>query len=87
VLAEQVPPHLDVGAVTTAILSDPAVSEVHDLHIWAVCPTLVCMTAHLRVGGTTLSEGIDAVARTRRRMEEQFGILHCVFEVEAAPPG
>jgi len=87
VLAEQVPPHLDVGAVTAAILSDPEVSEVHDVHIWAVCPTLVCMTAHLRVGGTTLREATDTVGRTRHRMEEDFGILHCVFEVEAGLPG
>jgi cobalt-zinc-cadmium efflux system protein len=85
VLTERMPRHLSAAAVEKVALSVPRVTEVHDLHIWAVCPTLVCMTAHVRVEEMSVREGMDVASTLRTRMAEEFGILHSVFEVEAAP--
>jgi cobalt-zinc-cadmium efflux system protein len=85
VLTERVPRHLSSEAIERVARSVPRVTEVHDLHVWAVCPTLVCMTAHVRVEEMSVREGMDVASALRTRMAEEFGILHSVFEVEAGP--
>ena len=85
VLAERTPRNLSVEAIGRAALSIPSVQQVHDVHVWAVCPTLVCMTAHVRVSDMSVRECMAVVAKLRARMEKEFGILHAVFEIEATP--
>jgi cobalt-zinc-cadmium efflux system protein len=83
VLTESTPRHLSIEKIRSAALGVPHVAEVRDLHVWAVCPTLVCMTAHIQVTDMSVREGMAVVEELRRTMEEQFGILHATFEVEA----
>jgi cobalt-zinc-cadmium efflux system protein len=85
VLTERVPRYLSAEAIERVARSVPRVTEVHDLHVWAVCPTLVCMTAHVRVEEMSVREGMEVASTLRTRMAEEFGILHSVFEVEAGP--
>lgn len=85
VLTERTPRNLSTAEIARAALQVPHVAELHDLHVWAVCPTLVCMTAHVRVDEMSVREGMDVVAQLRRRMAEEFGILHSVFELETDP--
>ncbi|MGA8303387.1 MAG: cation diffusion facilitator family transporter [Thermoplasmata archaeon] len=85
VLTESTPRHLSIDAILAAALRVPNVSEVHDLHVWAVCPTLVCMTAHVQVRDMSVREGMAVVEELRKTMEDEFGILHSTFEVEAPP--
>lgn len=85
VLTERVPRRISPEAVGRSALAVPGVAELHDLHIWSVCPTLVCLTAHVQVREMSLRESREVVAALRHRMSEEFGILHAVFEVELAP--
>ncbi|MCI4369255.1 MAG: cation diffusion facilitator family transporter [Thermoplasmata archaeon] len=85
VLSERTPRNLSVEAITRAALEVPSVAELHDVHVWAVCPTLVCMTAHVRVANMSVREGMSVVAQLRTLMRDEFGILHSVFEVESGP--
>lgn len=85
VLGERTPRGLSVERVIETALAVPGVSEVHDVHVWSLCPTLVCMTAHVAVRTMSVEEWGTVAAELRRRMESDFGILHAVFEVEAAP--
>ena len=87
VLTESTPRHLSVDAIVAAALRVPSVTEVHDVHVWAVCPTLVCMTAHIQVGDMSVREGMTVVEALRNTMQEEFGILHATFEVEARSSG
>ncbi|MCI4372954.1 MAG: cation diffusion facilitator family transporter [Thermoplasmata archaeon] len=82
VLTERTPRNLSTDRILRSAMEVPGVSEIHDLHVWAVCPTLVCMTAHVQLREMPLSECAEVVSRLRTRMEEEFGILHSVFEVE-----
>jgi cobalt-zinc-cadmium efflux system protein len=86
VLTERTPRNLSTDSILRSALEVPGVAEVHDLHVWAVCPTLVCMTAHVQLREMPLSESTRIVAVLRARMERDFGILHSVFEVEPIPP-
>lgn len=86
VLTERVPRGISVAAVTASIGEVPRVRGVHDLHIWAVCPTLVCMTAHVWVEEMAMNEGAEVTAALRERVEREFGVVHSVFELESEPP-
>ena len=86
VLTERTPRNLSVDAIERAARAVPHVAQLHDLHVWAVCPTLVCMTAHVQVDDISLRDSMKVVAELRARMAEEFGILHSVFEVETGGP-
>ena len=51
VLLESTPPTISASQVAAAIESLPGVKNVHDLHIWAVEPRLIMLTAHVLVDG------------------------------------
>ncbi len=85
VLTERTPRNLSVDAIERSALSVPRIVALHDLHVWAVCPTLVCMTAHVRVEEMSVRDGMEVVAELRDRMADEFGILHAVFELETGP--
>jgi cobalt-zinc-cadmium efflux system protein len=84
VLGERIPRGLSMGKVIETALAVPGVAEVHDVHVWSLCPTLICMTAHVTVRNMSVQEWGDVAATLRERMESEFGILHAVFEVESA---
>jgi cobalt-zinc-cadmium efflux system protein len=86
VLTERTPRNLSTDRIRASALEVPGVAELHDLHVWAVCPTLVCMTAHIELRDMPLSESARIVSQLRHRMEVEFGILHSVFEVEPTAP-
>ncbi|MCI4321605.1 MAG: cation diffusion facilitator family transporter [Thermoplasmata archaeon] len=83
VLTERTPRHLSVDAVSRTALGVPGVRELHDVHIWAVCPTLICMTAHVRIDEMSVGRSMDVVEKLRVAMERDHGILHAVFQVES----
>jgi cobalt-zinc-cadmium efflux system protein len=86
VLTERTPRHLDLEAVERTALAVPGVKELHDVHIWAACPTLICMTAHVGVEEMTVGRSMDVVAELQDAVRTQHGILHSVFQVEADRP-
>ena len=82
VLTERTPGNLSLDVITASARSVPNVLEVHDVHVWAVCPTLVCMSAHVRISEMSVRESMTVVALLKETMEKEFGIVHSVFEVE-----
>ncbi len=85
VLTERTPRGISIDAISKSTLAVPGVAEVHDIHVWSVCSSLVCMTAHVAVREMSLKESIDVVESLRARMEREFGILHATFQVECPP--
>ncbi|WP_020651862.1 cation diffusion facilitator family transporter [Massilia niastensis] len=75
-----VPPGVDPGAVRAFLAGWPGVSEVHDLHIWAMSTTETALTAHVVMpGGYPGDQVIDAMVE---RLREDFAIHHCTLQVE-----
>lgn len=85
VLTERIPRGLSVEAIQKAAQTVPGVGHVHDIHVWSVCSTLVCMTAHVEVDEMPLRSSIQVIDRLRERMEKDFGILHATFQLECLP--
>jgi cobalt-zinc-cadmium efflux system protein len=86
VLTEKTPRKLSIDAIRRAALDVPGVSEVHDVHVWAVCSALVCMTAHVGVRDMSVRDSMGVLHALRSRMANEFGILHATFEIEAYAP-
>jgi len=75
-----VPPNVDAGKVQAFLAGQPGVTEVHDLHIWAMSTTETALTAHLVIpGGYPGDATIDAIEHTLR---EKYAIHHSTLQVE-----
>lgn len=83
VLAENAPPHLSLDAIEASLTSVAGVLEVHDVHVWSVRPTLICMTGHVTVADMPVSGSTDPMTRLTEMAMERFGVLHSVFQMEA----
>jgi len=80
VLLEATPPGLDAEEIGRAILTQPGVVEVHDLHVWQITSGFPSLSAHVLV-----RQGDDCHA-IRRGLEhvlrESFGVTHTTLQVD-----
>ncbi len=78
------PKGIDPKAVKAWLGEQPGVTEVHDLHIWAMSTTETALTAHLiRPGGDTQGEAPDHFLREAcNGLNERFGIGHSTLQLE-----
>ncbi len=77
---DAVPAGIDPAAVTAYLGQLPGVSEVHDLHIWALSTTDNALTVHL-VRGDTADDPV-LLERVPAELRERFGIGHTTVQLE-----
>jgi len=81
VLLEGVPYGIDVNAVERRIIELKGVKGVHDLHIWCITPTRMCiMSAHVVVSKEADKKKLlsDLISM----LKEEFGIDHTTIQLE-----
>ena len=82
IFMEGSPGEIDPEAVGRAVVAQPEVVEVHDLHVWTVTSGFPAFAAHVLV-----DPGADCHA-VRRRLEsllsERFGLTHTTLQVDHA---
>ncbi|HEY2594950.1 MAG TPA: cation diffusion facilitator family transporter [Chloroflexota bacterium] len=81
VLLEATPRHLDMSAIETAMLAEPGVESVHDLHLWTITSGFDAMSGHVRSNGRPSQEVLHDL---RTMLRDRFGIEHITLQVEAA---
>jgi cobalt-zinc-cadmium efflux system protein len=81
---DAVPARVDRPAIETYLAGLPGVSEVHDLHIWAMSTTEVALTAHLVRPAAGLDDAL--LAQACRDLSQRFGIHHATLQVESGDP-
>lgn len=82
-LFDGVPAHIDPQAVHDCLAALPGVTEVHDLHIWAMGTSHVALTAHLVM---PQSQADDAfLNEATEQMHDCFEITHVTLQVVKAP--
>ena len=80
---DAVPRGIDRGAVEAWLRGLPGVTDVHDLHIWAMGTTETAMTVHLvRPGAVDDGFVREAAAVASGR----FQIAHATFQIESGDP-
>jgi len=81
---DAVPEGIDTAAVAAYLAALPGVTEVHDLHIWAMSTTETALTAHL-----VIPDGRDddaLLARVCAELHDRFGIEHTTVQIECGNP-
>ncbi|MBI1396526.1 MAG: cation diffusion facilitator family transporter [Betaproteobacteria bacterium] len=75
-----VPAHIEVSEVEAFLLDRPGVTDVHDLHIWAMSTTESALTVHLVMpDGHPGDDFMDGVMHALR---ERFSVHHSTLQVE-----
>lgn len=79
-LFDGVPESIDLAAVNTWLRRQPGVTEVHDLHVWAMSTTEIALTAHLVMPAG--HPGDAFFERAARALHDEFGITHPTLQIE-----
>jgi cobalt-zinc-cadmium efflux system protein len=83
VLMQGVPAGLDLAQIREALLTNPDVAAVHDLHVWALGSKKAVLTAHV-----VLRDSKADLDRVRGKLgallDDRFGIQHATLQVERA---
>lgn len=84
VLMQGVPEGLDLDQVRNALSQHAGVSEVHDLHVWALGSQQRVLTAHIVLGVDAVAA--DAVrAELASMIEQKFDIHQATLQMEVTP--
>lgn len=77
---DAVPAHIRLDEVKDFLLQQPGVTELHDLHIWAISTTQAALTVHL-----VMPQGYDDtfITNLRKYLQTSFGIGHMTVQIES----
>lgn len=81
-ILDAVPQGIDRKAVHQYLQEITGVSQVHDLHIWAMSTYENCLTAHLIMPENTLWDSEESYAAIGASLKEKFNIHHVTLQVE-----
>lgn len=83
IFLEAAPADVDPDALGDKLVAQPAVVEVHDLHVWQITSGQAALSAHV------LAESGGDCHAVRRGLEEllrhDYGITHATLQVDHAP--
>jgi cobalt-zinc-cadmium efflux system protein len=77
---DAVPPGVDLQRIREFLAGQPGVTDVHDLHVWALSTTGNALSAHLVIPtGHPGDAAVDAIVLTLR---EEFSMQHATLQVD-----
>jgi cobalt-zinc-cadmium efflux system protein len=76
---DAVPKNIDIDAVRNYLENLPEVTNIHDLHIWALSTTDAALTVHL---STKTQTDVLFITNVQHQLHEQFEIEHATIQVE-----
>ncbi|MFN4179103.1 MAG: cation diffusion facilitator family transporter [Armatimonadota bacterium] len=82
ILMEGVPFGIDTQSVRDILTSLPNVRQVHDLHIWSLCSSCLCLSAHLVVDEEGMKDINSILSSAQETLRRQFHIHHATLQVE-----
>lgn len=82
-LFDGVPASIDLDAVRDCLLVLPNVTELHDLHVWALATNENALTAHLVVKAST-GQTHGLLEKARENLHDLFEIRHVTLQIETA---
>lgn len=82
-LFDGVPANIDPQAVHDCLAALPGVTQVHDLHIWAMGTSHVALTAHLVMPQGHADDAF--LAEATQQLHDRFEITHVTLQVVKTP--
>jgi cobalt-zinc-cadmium efflux system protein len=79
ILLESTPAHIPLPAVRGQLEAIPGIESVHDLHVWAVTPAVVAMSAHCIVREPDKHQHVLEHIHDAMQL---FGIQHVTIQLE-----
>ncbi|HAT8564416.1 TPA: cation diffusion facilitator family transporter [Legionella pneumophila] len=80
ILLEGVPAGIDFNKIKAGIMSIKGISDVHDLHIWAITSDKISLTAHIVIDSRFKEELVREEVQTL--LLSQFEISHTTLQTE-----
>jgi cobalt-zinc-cadmium efflux system protein len=86
VLIQSAPKDTDVQKIREHLLGTPGVTEVHDVHVWAITSGEPVFSAHVVVDKRIFAEGTTGVLldQLSECLSEHFDVEHSTFQLEPA---
>jgi cobalt-zinc-cadmium efflux system protein len=84
IFLERSPVGIDPEAVGRALVGEPDVVEVHDLHVWTVTSGFPALAAHVLVAPESDCHAIRR--RLERMLQSRFDLEHTTLQVDHAEP-
>lgn len=81
---QAVPGHIDRDAVEQFLKELPGISNVHDLHIWAMSTKETALTAHLVKSDGSIDDKL--LGNIAHALREKFSIGHATIQLERCDP-
>ena len=78
---DAVPKGIDMQAIRDYLATLPQVSQIHDLHVWAISTTEVALSVHLIVSDKEPLPR-DFLNRIQRQLHDEYGIEHATIQLE-----
>ena len=78
-LFDGVPDSVDTLEVRILLLALPGVTEVHDLHVWAMDTNQIALTAHLV---TNVTDTASLLHEAEEKLQKHFEIRHVTLQQE-----
>lgn len=84
ILMEGVPYGVNTREVRDALIGLRGVQQVHDLHIWSLCSSCRCLSAHLVVDEETMKNPSLLLSDAQEMLRRQFDIHHTTLQIESS---
>jgi cobalt-zinc-cadmium efflux system protein len=85
ILLEAVPPGLSILQVQEALLTEPTIRAVSDLHIWSLSSEHISLCATVTICDMDVSSSSQLSDHLNKKLYEQFGITHTTIQFESDP--
>ncbi|HEY9089652.1 MAG TPA: cation diffusion facilitator family transporter [Anaerolineaceae bacterium] len=82
ILVEGVPEGMSIKHIGETMQAVPAVSEVHDLHVWSICSGRVALSSHVVLEQQSGRRPSEVLAELKSKLSGQFGIEHTTIQFE-----
>jgi cobalt-zinc-cadmium efflux system protein len=77
---DAVPQNVELPEIKSYLLGLESISDLHDLHIWALSTTEVALTVHLITTDTSINNTL--LEEIQEHLHHHFNISHATIQIE-----
>lgn len=82
VFLQYIPEDMDIQLLKAEMLTDPAVSDVHDMHLWSVDGVYTIFSAHVVLQKELPLPACDDIKAKLKKKLHELGVQHATLEFE-----